>query len=63
MRKVSVKDPFADLLRMRSPKKVDLIFDMVCAGNYFAGQFGNPIPVDKNREVLEHIKKLLIRSK
>ena len=51
--------PFKELLRMRSPKRVDEIFDLVCAQNYFNGQFNNNIEVDENREVFEHIKKLL----
>jgi hypothetical protein len=53
------KHPYQSLLRIRSPKKVDMIFDMVCSYNYFAGQFQNPIPVDESRLVFEHIKKLL----
>lgn len=58
-RPVSATDPFADMLRMRSPKNVDMIFDMVCAGNYFAGRFQGNMPVEKNREIFAHIKKLL----
>lgn len=48
-----------ELLKIRSPKKVDEIFDLLCANNYFAGQFGLNIPVDESRKVFAHIKKLL----
>jgi hypothetical protein len=54
-----MKDPLDELLRWRSPKKVDEMFDLVCANNYFRGQFGQPIPVEKSRLVFNKIKKLL----
>jgi hypothetical protein len=51
--------PILELLDIKDPKEVDMIFDMVCANNYFAGQFDLNIPVDESREVFKHIKKLL----
>ncbi len=48
-----------ELLRMRSPKNVDQMFDLICAHNYFQGQFNGKIPVDDSRKVFEKIKKLL----
>ena len=50
------------LLRIRNPKRVDEMFDLVCAGNYFAGQFNGQIPVEESRKVFEHIKKLLSKQ-
>lgn len=55
--------PFDDLLRMRSPKHVDQIFDLICAHNYFCGRFDSKIPVEESREAFEHIKKLLKKIK
>lgn len=55
-------EPFDELLRMRSPKRVDEMFDLVCANNYFRGQFGLPIPVDKSREVFKKIKNILLNA-
>lgn len=51
--------PFQDLLRMRSAKNVDQIFDLVCFQNYISGQFDNKIPVAESRLLFEHIKSLL----
>lgn len=35
------------------------IFDLICAANYFCGNFNQNMPVDNNREAFEIIKKLL----
>lgn len=51
--------PFKELLRWRSPKRVDEMFDLVCFYNYNCGNFKGNIPVEESREVFEHIKKLL----
>jgi hypothetical protein len=47
---------------LRKRKIDDFDFDMVCAYNYFCGQFDNKAPVDKNREVWAHFKKLLLNK-
>lgn len=52
--------PLDFILRLRSKKQIDMAFDMICSINYFAGQFGNKIPIEKNRECFEHLKKLII---
>lgn len=49
-------------LRMRSPKHIREMVDSLGMLNYFAGQFGGPMPVDETRELFEHIKKLLAKS-
>jgi len=46
------------LMRMRSPKRIWQIFDLVCVSNYFDGRFGNKMSVDDSREVFRHILKL-----
>jgi len=56
-------EPFDELLRWRSPKRVDEMFDLVCVNNYFRGQFGLPIQVDKSREVFKRIKEILQNAK
>jgi hypothetical protein len=56
---INKEHPLDEVLRWRSPKRVDEMFALVCFNNYIAGQFGQKIPVDKSREVFEKIKKLL----
>lgn len=53
--------PLDYILRMRKPNKDDLdsAFDLVCSVNYFAGQFGQNIPVEKNREIWAKLKTLI----
>ena len=51
--------PFSPLLRMTSPKHIEQIFDLVCAQNYFDGQFGNNIPVEESRLVFRHLKEMI----
>jgi hypothetical protein len=55
--------PILELLDIKNPKEVGMIFDLVCANNYFAGQFDLNIPVDESRQVFEHIKNLLAKKK
>jgi len=55
--------PLDELLRWRSPKRVDEMFDLVCFNNFVAGQFDGKIPVDKNREVFKRIKWILKNEK
>lgn len=50
-----------DLLKIRSKKKVDIVFDMVIFNAYLAGEFGQKLPVEDSRKVFEHIKKLLCK--
>ena len=47
-----------DIRRLRNP---DRIFDLICASNYFAGQFNSNMPVEESRKSFERIKKLLNR--
>lgn len=56
--------PLDYILRMRKPKMqdIDSAFDMVCASNYFNGQFNGNIEVDKNREIWAKLKQLLSNS-
>lgn len=53
--------PLDYILRMRKPKEseIDSAFDLICASNYFAGQFGQNIPTDKSRECWNKLKTLL----
>lgn len=53
--------PLDYILRLRKPKEseIDSAFDLICATNYFAGQFGNNIPVDKSRECWAKLKELI----
>ena len=55
------KHPLDYILRLRKPKEqdIDSAFDMVCAQNYFTGQFGGSIEVEKNRQVWSKLKELL----
>ena len=48
--------PFELILKLKDP---DEIFDLVCAGNYFAGNFNSRMPVDESRKAFKRIKKLL----
>jgi len=48
-----------DLKKMKDP---DLMFDFVCAANYFAGSAGAKIPVQENRQVYEKIEQLIIKK-
>lgn len=41
----------------------DLLFDLVCAQNWFAGNLDQKIPVEKSREVFRGIKELLTAPK
>ena len=43
-------------------KDPDQIFDLVCAANYFCGNFNSNMPVDENREAFDVIKKLLVEA-
>lgn len=43
-------------------KKPDEIFDLVCFGNFMAGQFNAKIPVDESRRAFARIKKLLSKT-
>ena len=54
--------PLAYILRKKTAKDIDFIFDMIVMHAYLAGQFGNKIPVDDTREAWKHIKKLLSTS-
>ena len=56
--------PLDYVLRMRKPKEseLDSAFDLVCSMNYFAGQFGQNIPVDKSREVWNKLKELIRKN-
>jgi hypothetical protein len=40
-------------------KNPDEMFGLICSCNYFAGQFGNNIPVEESREIFRRIKKFL----
>lgn len=44
---------------MKTLKNPDEIFDLVCAANYFCGNFNSPIPVEDSRKAFKRIKKLL----
>lgn len=48
-----------DLKKMEDP---DLMFDFVCAANYFAGNAGAKIPVEESRQVYEKIVQLIIKK-
>ena len=50
------KRPFDMIKRLKDP---DQIFDLVCAANYFAGNFNANIPVDESRKAFKRIKQLL----
>ena len=52
--------PLAYILRKTKANDLDAAFDKICAHNYFAGQFGQQIPVTESRDAWEHIKKLLL---
>lgn len=54
-----MEHPLKQCLRWRDPKRVDEMFNLICAANFFAGQFEGHIPTEESREVFEHIKKLL----
>ena len=49
-------DPWKAMLRRKDP---DRLFDMIVAGNYFAGQFDGDMPVEQSRKAFARIKKLL----
>ncbi len=50
------KTPYDMIKGLRDP---DEIFDLICAANYFAGNFNNNMPVDESRKAFKQIKKLL----
>lgn len=41
-------------------KEPGLLFDLVCARNWFAGNLNQNIPVDESRQVFREIKRLII---
>ena len=47
---------------IRGLKDPDQIFDLVCAANYFAGNFNANVPVEESRKAFGVIKKLLKKS-
>lgn len=53
---------FEELYKMKGKDKVDRMFDMVCAVNYFAGQYQQNMPVDESRKVFDQIKKILSKT-
>jgi len=50
------KTPHDLIMKLKNPLE---IFDLVCAANYFCGNFNQPMPVDQSREAFERIKLLL----
>ena len=50
------KTPHDLIMKLKDPLE---IFDLVCAANYFCGNFNQPMPVDQSREAFERIKLLL----
>ncbi len=53
------KTPHDVIMKLKDPLE---IFDLICASNYFCGNFNQPMPVDNSREAFERIKQLLINS-
>ena len=54
------KTPHDFIMELKDPLE---IFDLVCASNYFCGNFNQPMPVDNSREAFERIKLLLSDNK
>lgn len=54
------KTPIDRICELKNP---DQMFDLICATNYFAGQFDGNIPIDDSRKVFERIKSLLRKAK
>ena len=54
------KTPHDLIMKLKDPLE---IFDLVCAANYFCGNFNQPMPVDQSREAFERIKLLLSDNK
>jgi hypothetical protein len=54
------KTPHEMIMKMKDPLQ---IFDMVCAANYFAGNFNQPMPVDNSSRCEQTVKSLLILQK
>lgn len=54
-----MSDAILDLKKMKDP---DLMFDFVCAANYFAGNAGAKMPVEDSRQVYEKIVQLIIKK-
>lgn len=54
------KTPHDLIMKLKDPLE---IFDLVCAANYFCGNFNQPMPVDQSREAFERIKLLLADNK
>jgi hypothetical protein len=50
------KTPYDMIMTLKDP---DEIFDLVCAANYFCGNFNNQMPVEESRKAFKRIKKLL----
>jgi hypothetical protein len=50
------KTPYELILKLKDPLE---IFDLVCAANYFAGNFNQNMPVDESRKAFDRIKQLL----
>lgn len=43
-------------------KDPDLMFDFVCAANYFAGNAGAKMPVEDSRQVYKKIVQLILKK-
>ena len=56
MREIKNRTPHDMIMKLKDP---DEIFDLVCAANYFAGNFNQNMPVDESRKAFKRIKKLL----
>ena len=54
------RTPHDLIMKLKDP---DQIFDLICAANYFCGNFNNPIPVDESRKAFKRIKQLLKNKK
>lgn len=48
-----------DLKKMKDP---EIMFDFVCAANYFAGGAGAKMPVEDSRQVYEKIVQLILKK-
>jgi len=47
------------LLKMRSIKRVDMMFDLIIFHAYLCGDMKRKLPVSESRIIFEHIKKLI----
>ncbi len=50
------------ILELKKMKDPALMFDFVCAANYFAGNAGAKMPVEDSRQVYEKIVQLIIKK-